>query len=232
MKRTGKGTEFAVPDEQELPGTQMSEPGSSRPSARVFGLSEARSLDSSLVAGANASAGIAVMGTSPVPASAGGFSEPSVAPASTVDRLQLMIQSEVQSLSRAKAEQVSVVLRPDTQTEIQLRLHVQNGLVEAHARCERGNVEALNAQWSQLQQSLLECGVKLGPLQQANGLDWSPRLPNALEFGNSMTRHGQKQAQHSGVWSKGHPELPAAKHSAPQRSPVRVSAEHLLEIWA
>jgi hypothetical protein len=148
------------------------------------------------------------------------------------ERLLQMIQTEAQLISRTKAERLSVRLRPDAETEIFLRLSVQGGCVEVHARCDRGNLEALNAQWGQLQEALSVCGVRLAPLNSP--VHSEPSLPvgstGSFDLGESFQNERQPRPT---------PELPEREMDGPpsrRRSAAQPSARpiggHLLELWA
>jgi hypothetical protein len=63
-----------------------------------------------------------------------------------------------------RAESMSVVLRPDGQTELTLQLTLHQGRIEVEARVQRGDWTTLQAQWAQLQQTLSQQGVRLNAL--------------------------------------------------------------------
>ena len=75
------------------------------------------------------------------------------------------ITDQVVSFKRIGAESVEVNLQPDRGTEITLHLSLNNGQVEVAARLQRGDVNSLDAHWSDLQQSLAQQGVRLGQLE-------------------------------------------------------------------
>ena len=60
---------------------------------------------------------------------------------------------------------MSVVLRPDANTELFLQLNQREGGIEVQARVERGDAAGLNAEWGALQRSLATQGVRLGALE-------------------------------------------------------------------
>jgi hypothetical protein len=88
---------------------------------------------------------------------------PQAAPAA---RLFAPILCEVAIMRRLRPDSLAVVLRPDPQTEIFLRLTAHRGLIEVSAQCERGDFEVLNLLWPQLQARLRLQGVKLLDLSQ------------------------------------------------------------------
>lgn len=101
------------------------------------------------------------------------------------------------------AKALVVTLRPDSLTELHLELNHRNGEVEAVIRCERGNFQELNAQWSQLQDSMAQQKVRLAPLQDANSANAkaSNDLPMNMgqsgqgrEFSNRPSQSGNEPA--------------------------------------
>jgi hypothetical protein len=76
-------------------------------------------------------------------------------------------------LKHFNADSMAVVLKPDPETAIFLHLQIQNGLVEVHARFERGDYPALQAGWDQLRESLASQGIRLGPLQNSLSNDYT-----------------------------------------------------------
>lgn len=83
------------------------------------------------------------------------------------EQIQLKISNCVVELKRFKADSMSVVLKPDPQTEVCLHLSIHQGVVEVETQFKRGDFTALNAQWDQLQKSLSSQGIRVGPLQEA-----------------------------------------------------------------
>jgi hypothetical protein len=110
----------------------------------------------------------------------------------SVERLQRLITDEVKVIKQLKPDTLAVVLKPDVGTEILLQVHVRNGQIEAHARCERGDFNALNAQWSQLQQSLAGQGVRLMPLTETISTG-TATSGNAANADASTGGRGQQQ---------------------------------------
>ena len=83
------------------------------------------------------------------------------------EQVQLKISNCAVELKRFKADSMSVVLKPDPQTEVCLHLSIHQGVVEVETQFKRGDFAALNAQWDQLQKSLSSQGIRVGPLQEA-----------------------------------------------------------------
>ncbi len=85
-----------------------------------------------------------------------------------IEQLFSSIRAEVVIMRRVQPDMLSVVLRPDSGTEIVVQMTNTNGEVHAHIRCERGDFDGLNAQWGDLQRSMAAQGVKLEPLLPAS----------------------------------------------------------------
>ena len=99
-----------------------------------------------------------------------------LAPAETiplkgVDSVRLVetIRTEVSSLRQRGETTMTVVLRPDSGTQISVDVSIaRDGTVQAQARCERGDFNSLSAQWPQLQQSLAAHGIRIADLSNQN----------------------------------------------------------------
>lgn len=157
-----------------------------------------------------------------------------VAKAPTHERLLHLVQSEVQLVRSTKADRLSVVLRPDNDTEILLRLRVQDGAIEAHARCDRGNYAALNSQWGDLQEALSACGVRLAPLTVSMGSGYEWQNGSQTRFDSSSSFNQPRQSQHppssaSQQQQEGTSDQPRTRQA---QSRGRRSSHQLLELWA
>ena len=149
------------------------------------------------------------------------------------ERLFQLVQSQAQYAREAKLDRVAVILRPDAQTEIVLQLRVQNGHLEAHARCDRGDFGALNSGWNELQRSLLDCGVRLAPL--VSGLETTRDRTGENAFGSGGSPDQQKQPPPQA--ERGPREWPESgrpsRGGAPRPSPrLPLNSSRLLEQWA
>ena len=85
-------------------------------------------------------------------------------PVRTVEAVHRAIESTTVNMQRMAAASVSMVLKPDTNTQLALHVKWQQGHFEALAVLERGDFSSLGAQWTQLQHRLAEQGVRLAPL--------------------------------------------------------------------
>ena len=75
--------------------------------------------------------------------------------------------NHVTELRQLNLNSLAVVLKPDANTEILLRLEQRGGAVEIQARFERGDFQNFNAHWEELQRSLAGQGVRLSPLENS-----------------------------------------------------------------
>lgn len=135
--------------------------------------------------------GVGLQRTQPVehmeaPAAIGGTARPA-------EQLLLNLTREVAQFKRYNAESMAVVLRPDANTEIFLHLATRNGQVDVQARFERGDFSSLNGQWSQLQQTMAQQGVRLSSLQ-----DGHQPPADHQNAGQSAWGQGQSQQQRRG----------------------------------
>ena len=84
-------------------------------------------------------------------------------------RLERSIAREVVTVRQLNVDSLTVVLRPDPGSEIVLSLRQHNGQVEASARCGSATWQALNRDWSGLQEALAQMNVRLLPLEKSPG---------------------------------------------------------------
>lgn len=101
------------------------------------------------------------------------------APNSQVERLTHLIGQEVITVRQSGATSLAVSLKLDSQTELFLQLTHHDGQLQASLRCERGNAEALNSHWGQLQESLSRQNVHLLPLEDKSSVRSSAPTPTA-----------------------------------------------------
>ncbi len=78
------------------------------------------------------------------------------------------ITDQVVTFKNVGVNSMDAVVRPDSTTAISLQLSLRNGQVEVAARVDRGNFEGLQTHWGELQTSLAQQGVRVGPLHQAS----------------------------------------------------------------
>ena len=129
-----------------------------------------------------------------------------------IDWLARNIESEVRAVRQFNAEHLSVVVRPDAQTELVIDLKNHNGRVEATARCERGDSAALAAGWSTLQAHLAQRGVDLAALP-SGGTGSS----NNTFSSNTQTQTGRDGQSGRRMPQEENPDSPSAFGSNPGR---------------
>lgn len=120
---------------------------------------------------------------------------PAVSPADHVAKVTALLQDQVVRFRQTARESVEVVLRPDSQTELHVQLVQRAGQIEATVRCDRGDTQALGGNWSRLQESLAQQGVRLAPLGESS-----------LGFAGEHSRQG---------FNSPRPQLPEAPQFAP-----------------
>lgn len=93
----------------------------------------------------------------------------------SVGALRDQILSRVLEFRSQTPTSMTVILRPDSNTELSIQLRSNDGRIEVHVRMERGDSAALQDSWGTLQQSLSQHGVNLMGLETSS----LPALPRA-----------------------------------------------------
>ncbi len=240
MRKTVKRSENAELAEQKLPGRGNSYSGAAdaiAPSTAVGGVfAEGRSRN-----GVRPDADDAPMPALNLPTATVSFSEAApkqaVAGAAGVtpaDRVQNLMATEISRFKQMKLDSMSVVLRPDPQTEISLSVKMSDGKIEAHAICERGDFNGLSAQWGQLQQSLSRQQVELAPLRDANtqngNSDQAPSRGFSQSQGNPQPREEKPKTSFADELAPLRSNAPTTK--AAPRPMVTVINGRRWETWA
>lgn len=194
MKNELKTNQIAGVAEQKMPGAEMvqalgsdlrSAPGKGRKSAVGAGDEAVSAQSISLAAFAN--------GPRQVSEATGEFFGQSRTALSPVESLILEVSKQAVELKQFQADSMAVSLKPDANTEILLHLRNRDGVVEVHARFERGDYQVLNGQWEQLQSSLASQGIRVGPLIEAH-----PHLPLNPQSGFADGSRQQSQGRERG----------------------------------
>ncbi len=73
---------------------------------------------------------------------------------------------------------VSVVIRPDPKTELNVQFRRQDGEIEALIRCDRGSSELWQQHWPELQSMLAEKSVRLLPIEEQHSTPLHHPLDN------------------------------------------------------
>jgi hypothetical protein len=143
-----------------------------------------------------------------------------LAPVKPLDTVHVVesIRTEVAQLRMRNDSNVTVVLRPDNGTELQIDISIsRDGSVHAQARCERGDVQSLNAHWPQLQQSLAAHGVQMTNLSNPGNSHQNSRNPDSSNFqtsdrgNNSQQRNPQQSRAFEDELAASTPRFPTQK---------------------
>jgi hypothetical protein len=132
------------------------------------------------------------------------------------------IENTTVNLRRMEAGSVSMVLKPDPTLQLALHVKWQQGRLEALAVLERGDLKALGANWSQLQQRLAEQGIRLAPL--VTGTEY------AASFSNGHSSF-PKQQRDLAPAAEPQPPIPA-RNRATQPAKPTLSTTNPREWWA
>jgi hypothetical protein len=81
------------------------------------------------------------------------------------ERVGNLVNQQVVMIRQSGAHNISVSLKLDPHTELNLQLTNHNGQIEASIRCERGSMAGLDSHWKDLQDSLARQNVQLLPLE-------------------------------------------------------------------
>lgn len=123
---------------------------------------------------------------------------------------------------------VEVVLTPDTKTQISLRLQWREGQVEVQARCDLGDYQSLNTQWSQLQASLAHHGVRLSHLSERASTGFTEFFNNP---GFAQHQGRDEQAQNPADQMESLPTLPVSVVK-PGPTPAVRRSNRIFDSWA
>ncbi len=94
---------------------------------------------------------------------------PPAAGSLVVERIASAITEQAVQIRRQDRESLSLVVRPDAQTELRVDLRWIDGQIEARAFLHHGDRSAVESQWSDLQERLHRHGVRLTSLEQDGG---------------------------------------------------------------
>ena len=159
MKMAPKKTNFSGP-EQKLPGTAASIGVKARenlPTSQPSVVSGPQPIAVGSTASRDPLDAVHEMTLSPAPASA---------PAG--QRMQELVSLQVMRLHESGADEMHVVIKPDTGVQLSLNLQQRDGNVQVQAVLDRGNFDLLSRHWPELQQQLESRGVRVAPLASAD----------------------------------------------------------------
>jgi hypothetical protein len=155
----------------------------------------------------------------------------------SMELLQSSVLKHVTELRHMGATEMAVVLKPDAETQLSLRLSLgSNGEVTVQARCEQGDAQLLAANWGEIRHSLAQHGVRLGALEFSPERSSDTFQPHAGNGGPSPD--GQPSSpRHGQPWPETLDDLPLVgslteplARRGVQRPPA--GRTRLLESWA
>ena len=160
MRPADEMNENSCPTEQNLPGMKASLRPGARDRFAAFGASQVR------VAGTGADItdpGVLTGNRLHNPEPSAQF-EKSAEPSAAAEMVRRATVDAVAGLRQANEVPVSVLLKPDAQTELSLHFKLQRGHLEAVAVLKQGDFSSLSSEWGQLQSRLAEQNIHLAPL--------------------------------------------------------------------
>jgi hypothetical protein len=125
------------------------------------------------------------------------------------------------------SDSMSVIVRPDGQTELHLLLAMTNGEVSVQAKLSNGDLQSLGTEWNTLQQSLAQQGIRLEPLEH------TPAAANSGQGGASANSSSQFSRQDSDESDRRKPAF-VDEFAAPQFQffPKPAGTRRFWESWA
>jgi len=153
---------------------------------------------------------------------------PLSAPASaTIDRIFRGIFIEVTMMRRIFSDSLAVVLRPDSRTELFVRLETDADTIQAFVQCECGDPNMLSMHWPELRHSLQQHGVRLMELNQ------SPRThPDSVLTSSNLENPSKEDLELAELESKTSLPLPNKRKSAGAVARRVTANDNLLDLWA
>lgn len=138
---------------------------------------------------------------------------------------QAGVLRHVTELRCSGATELAVVLKPDADTQLALRLTFnRNGEVAVQARCEQGDAQALTANWGDLRHALAQQGVRLGALEFSP--DYPPETFTPQAGNGGPSPDGQPSSQRPGQpWPETLDDLPLV--GSQTESPRRRAAQRM-----
>lgn len=242
VKKSTETKQFAGPAQQNLPDPAVASQAASGEPVRRGGARLAPARDA-VDAPANSASQLLSLLSSSQPGfrtgeELGALPAPVAATAATpADVLQSTLLKQVSELRHTGATEMSVVLKPDSGTELSLRLSLAaNGEVSVQARCDQGDGQLLAANWGEIRDSLAQQGVRLGALEFTS--DRNPDSFQSHAGSSGPSADGQSSSQrHASPQAEPLDELPLAASpalSSARRSLPRplAGATRSWEFWA
>ena len=159
MKMAAKKTDFSG-TLQKLPGTAASigvKAGENLPTAQQSVVSSQQSMTVGSPADRSPLSVVPELASSPAPTAM-----------PSIQRMQELVSLQVMRLHESGADEMHVVIKPDTGMQLSLQLIQRDGNVQVQAVLDRGNYDLLSRHWPELQQQLESRGVRVAPLASAD----------------------------------------------------------------
>ncbi|MCZ7637278.1 MAG: hypothetical protein M5U12_15345 [Verrucomicrobia bacterium] len=130
------------------------------------------------------------------------------------------VTAAVVRLRQSGRDEFEATVRPDADTEIQLRVSWQGDTAEIQAELRRGDTAHLTVRWQELQDRLALHGIRLGPLHSGLGAATSqhqdPRHPHdsstPTESRAAFRLEFTSQPEHTATASVLAPDAAATRH--------------------
>jgi hypothetical protein len=210
--KSAGGTEFVEADDGKFPRSAKDDVQAISPKGEVV------------------SAGTTLLVTEPMK------QETSVTGAAAMEKVEGQIRTQAVEFKRIGADSMSVVLKPDAQTELHMQLRMEHGQVHVVVEFKRGDVQTLNGGWGQLQQTLAGQGIRVSELQNSSGTNFSQedRSGNFQRQEWQQEQNGEKTlyryfAEDEKAAGGRSLVLPAAKGVCLS---LKADGKHSLEMWA
>ena len=153
--------------------------------------------------------------------------------AAQAERLGNLLNQQVMMVRQSGAHDLSVSLKLDPQTELNLQLTNHNGQIEAYVSWERGSVAGLGNHWQDLQESLAKQNIQLLPLENKS----APRAGDSDSGSNGSSNFSDEAASRNSQRNSGeawqNSQSAAVKTASPkQKATAKTGSRQGWESWA
>lgn len=143
-------------------------------------------------------------------------------------RIAGLVEAAVVRLRRTGSGEFEVAIRPDSTTEICLRISMKDGSPEVHAELRRGDAAGFQAHWHDLQQRLSDQGIRVAPLGSE-----SAGMRAGLDHGNGSRSRQQDQGSSAQPAPSSSRDAGATRQlTSPRSIPNRPTPGRSWETWA
>ena len=148
-------------------------------------------------------------------------------------RLAEEVWSAVESFRATSGKDWEVRIRPDAETQLNLKLTVHENQLHIHAKLESGNWEAMGPRWNELQALFAERGAQLRPLELSVTPGWNGQPSGQFGFaGHEQRQSAFESARREEFAETGarFSEEPAQQRKTTKATPAKSGAAW--ETWA